>query len=131
MYSHSTNKEKCEFCQKFIYSHDVILFCYNENKPYHAKCLKIDRDTAFEIQQYSDWFCPNCLKNALPYVNYTSSPEPSKCFSCKKFISNKKDRVTDCLFCHNKCHYSCILKPKFCCSLCQNEADLNSKHHCP
>ena len=126
MYSRNLNREKCELCHKSIYSHDIILFCNHENKPYHAKCLKIDRDVAFEIQQTPNWFCPNSLQNALPLFNCTPASDPVKCFSCKKLISNKKDRVTDCVFCHNTCHYSCIIKPKFCCSFCQNDADLDS-----
>ena len=66
MFSRDINREKCELCNKSIYSHDVILVCSNDSKTYHAKCLKIDRDIAFEIQQTPDWFCPNCLKNAIP-----------------------------------------------------------------
>ena len=51
MFSRDISREKCELCHKFIYSHDVILVCSNDSKTYHAKCLKIDRDIAFEIQQ--------------------------------------------------------------------------------
>ncbi|NRB81915.1 MAG: hypothetical protein HRU38_25205, partial [Saccharospirillaceae bacterium] len=100
--------------------------CSNKNKTYHAKCLKIDRDTAFEIQQTPNWICPMCLKDTIPLFDSSEAPEPIKCFSCKKIISNKRDRVTNCVFCNNICHYSCITKPKFCCSYCQNEVDLNS-----
>ena len=49
--------------------HDLMLVCNLENKPYHAKCLKICNDAAHELQQSSDWFCPLCLENIIPFFN--------------------------------------------------------------
>lgn len=130
MYSRDLVREKCELCHKSIYSHDVILVCSNESKTYHAKCLKIDRDTAFEIQQTPNWICPLCLKDTIPLFEYSQSQASdrpvTKCFSCKKLISNKKDRITDCIYCHNTCHYSCIIKPSFRCTFCQDYVDPDS-----
>ena len=92
MYSRIANREKCELCHKFIYSHDVILVCSNENKTYHAKCLKIERDVAYELQQTPNWMCPQCLKESIPFFecNQDVYESPIKCFCCKKLISNKK-----------------------------------------
>ena len=69
---------------------------------------------------------PICIKNALPRTDCVIEPEQINCFSCKKIISNKWDRVTNCILCRNTCHYSCILKPTFCCAFCENENHLNS-----
>ena len=62
------NKEKCELCRKFVYTHDIILVCSNDHKPYHAKCLKISSDTAIEVQKLPDWICPRCLKDIIPFL---------------------------------------------------------------
>ncbi len=78
MYSRQSHREKCELCHKSIYSHDILLVCNNDNKPYHAKCLKIDRDTAFELQTTPDWFCPKCIEENLPICDYFSDETPKK-----------------------------------------------------
>ena len=122
----SRNIDKCELCQKNILSHDVILVCGNDSKTYHARCLKIDRDTAFEIQQTSDWFCPNCLKNTIPLFDQSPPPsDPVQCFSCHKLISSKKQRVQNCNNCNNVCHYSCITKQNSTCNCCLAKLDFN------
>ena len=52
------SRERCGAGTKYIYTHNIILGCTLENKPFHAKCLKINNDTALELQKMSDWFCP-------------------------------------------------------------------------
>ena len=71
-------KEICGACKKYIYIHDKILVCTNENQAYHAKCLKIENDVADEIQQLTDWYCPRCLKSIIPFFNEPiKAPETS------------------------------------------------------
>ena len=116
---HRLPNEKCELCHKQIYIHNVILVCSNDNKTYHAKCLKIDNDTALELQQSPDWCCPLCLKDFFPCfeTDYSKDIE-NKCYSCSKIISPTRHRITHCTFCDNTCHYSCIIKPILACKLC-------------
>ena len=90
MHSH-LQKEKCELCQKFIYTHDVALVCNNDYKIYHAKCLKIDRDVALEIQNSSDWYCPCCLKSMFPLFDTDNdTSEPVKCLPVRNSSAIKK-----------------------------------------
>ncbi len=121
-------REKCELCRKSIYTHDIILVCSNDNKTYHAKCLKIDNDVALELQTSPEWICPCCLKSVFPFFNSELSnvSDQITCVNCSKLISSKRDRVTCCTFCNNKCHYKCILKPNFCCKHCQVNVNLNA-----
>lgn len=123
----SVRKEKCELCRKIIYTHDIILVCNNDYKIYHAKCLKIDNDVALELQTSPDWNCPLCLKSMFPFFEseLSNDTDPVKCTNCTKIISKKRDRVSCCTFCNNKCHYSCIIKPNFCCKFCENSTDLD------
>ena len=81
-------REKCGLCNKFIYTHDIILVCSFDHLPYHAKCLKIENDTALELQSYADWFCPLCIENILPIHACTSKKESSiNCYSVTAVIT--------------------------------------------
>ena len=121
-------KEKCELCQKYIYTHDYILVCSTDNNTYHAKCLKIDNDTALELQKQPNWSCHLCLRNIFPNFDDSESVdnEKNKCYSCQKIISNTRQRVTHCIFCNNKCHYNCVTKPIFACYHCNKTKLENS-----
>ena len=103
-------KERCELCNKFIYIHDTILVCNLDHKSYHAKCLKIDNDTAHELQSNSEWFCPHCLCDILPCINSPINDHESaaSCQSCKKIISNTRDKVSTCSLCNNIYHFTCF-----------------------
>ena len=116
---HITAIEKCELCHKPIYTHDVILVCSNENKTYHAKCLKIDTDTAHELQKLSDWCCPLCLKDIFPNFNDHSNNLTVKCHSCTELISSTRHCVMHCAFCDNICHKKCITQPFYACKPCE------------
>ena len=72
---HNISREKCELCKKQIYLHDIALVCSNDSKIYHAKCLNIDNDTAFELHNSPDWFCPCCLRTSFPFFDYDLSDE--------------------------------------------------------
>ena len=103
-------RERCELCHKQIYTHEIILTCNLNYKSYHAKCLKIDNDTALELQSDDKWFCPCCIASILP-VNiliHETEHEAICCISCSKIISPFKHRVTTCQICKNVCHYMCI-----------------------
>lgn len=105
-------RERCELCQKQIYTHDIILTCNLNYKSYHAKCLDIDNDTALELQSDEQWFCPCCIENTLP-INLLSSDinyEPISCSSCLTYISPFKHRVITCHSCKNVAHYTCTSK---------------------
>ena len=87
MSSKICKREKCELCQKYIYSHDTILVCSIDNKAYHAKCFKISTDTAIEIQNSPDWICPLCLKDTIPFFDLeNTSPVINSCHCCKKLL---------------------------------------------
>ena len=121
-----SSKDKCELCQKFIYTHDIVLCCNLDSKIYHSKCLKIDNDVALELQNSPDWYCPCCLKSIFPYFDLNNtSVEINSCQCCKKIISNKRDKVIDCRSCQKKCHYNCIRKPLFICNFCEHRRSLN------
>ena len=105
-------RERCELCQKQIYTHDIILTCNLNYRSYHAKCLDIDNDTALELQSDEQWFCPCCIEKTLP-INLLSSDinyEAISCSSCLKYISPFKHRVVTCHSCKNISHYTCISK---------------------
>ena len=114
-----TPKEKCELCDKFIYTHDTILICNFDYKAYHAKCLKIDNDTAYELQLNNDWFCPHCMSEILP-INFpfTDSEQTFSCRSCDKIISNTRHKVSICVMCNETCHSACLNEPILCCKKC-------------
>ena len=120
-------REKCELCRKQIYTHDIILTCNLNYKSYHAKCLNIDNDTAFELQNDTNWFCPCCIKDILPIslLYYEVESVTTNCFSCLKLISSTKHRVATCRTCKNLCHYSCLLTTTSCCVRC-NQSDSTS-----
>ena len=97
---HKSNlREKCELCQKPIYIHDIILSCHLDHKSYHAKCLKIDNDTALELQHSENWFCPVCIENILPINSMVlSETNPESCHVCNRTISpisKKLSRAAD------------------------------------
>ena len=122
-------REKCGLCNKFIYTHDIILVCSFDHLPYHAKCLKIENDTALELQSYADWFCPLCIENILPIHACTSKKESSiNCYCCNNLISNTRHHISNCSFCGNFCHFSCLRQPYLCCNYCYNvySTDRNS-----
>ena len=107
---HNPPRERCELCHKEIYTHEIILTCNLNYKSYHAKCLNIDNDTALELQNDDQWFCPCCIASILP-VNILileTEHEAICCISCSKIISPFKHRVTTCQTCKNVCHYTCI-----------------------
>ncbi len=120
---HKSNpREKCGLCNKFIYTHDIILLCNLDYKTYHAKCLKIDNDTALEIQSLNNWFCPLCIETNLP-INV---PDPARqnqivCYCCSNIISKTRHRISRCVFCDNTCHDSCLRAPYNCCDQCCNK----------
>ena len=101
-------KENCGACQKYIYLHDKIVVCTLDNKPYHAKCLKIDNDTASEIQLSSNWYCPLCLANIFPHFNEIANLGFNKCKTCRKILSNSRHRTAQCSQCSEVCHLNCL-----------------------
>ena len=104
-------REKCGVCDKCIYLHHTILVCAADGRSYHAKCLKIDPDTACEVQLLSDWFCPLCLENIFPFFNLLVSNDKliiEKCKSCLKLISQSKHVTSHCTICDDKCHVACL-----------------------
>ena len=118
--------EKCELCHKSIYLHNVALVCKLDRKIYHAKCLKIDRNTAFELQNTPDWFCPCCLSQIFPFFEHSMSEmskiSPKKCSSCSKHMSPSKTKITHCISCNKLFHDTCITDLKMCNS-CLNMND--------
>ena len=102
-------REKCGVCKKSIYLHDTILVCTADGQSYHSKCLKIDRDTAYEIQRLTDWFCPLCLDSIFPFFNSNhDDAELQKCNSCSKFLSNHRNKVSQCIKCGKICQFRCL-----------------------
>ena len=132
---HYAQTEQCELCKKSIYTHNVILVCSLDNKTYHAKCLKIDNDTAYELQKLPDWFCPICLKDNIPYFDTNDTTAlVEKCNSCLKLISSSRDCIAHCNFCDKICHKKCINNYIHACITCNarietdtidNSTDLN------
>ena len=122
----SIPREKCGLCKKFIYTHDIILLCNLDNNIYHAKCLKIDNDTALEIQNSHDWFCPICIENNLP-INLTNNNSESSilCHCCNNVISNVRHLISYCIFCDVACHKSCLRLPYNCCNNCYDTHDFD------
>ena len=121
-------KDKCELCNKQIYLHNIALICANDNKIYHAKCLKIDRSTALEIQGSPDWFCPGCLKDIIPFFDIDLHEEiPVNCTSCKKLISSKRAKVSKCILCEQIFHFDCLLSHNLCRTCSKNVDFLSGK----
>ena len=103
-------RERCGACDKYIYTHNIILVCTLENKPFHAKCLKINNDTALELQKNPDWFCPHCLKDIIPFYNYSESAVVlDMCTVCDKCVSKGNNKVAHCSICNSLCHYECLV----------------------
>lgn len=105
-------REECQLCQKGIYTHQVILICSLENKPYHAKCLKIDIDTAATIKSDSTWYCPKCLENIFPHFCDTIDTGTIKrvvnnCKICNKSILPDRDKSINCDHCKFNSHEYC------------------------
>ena len=128
---HKSNlREKCELCQKPIYTHDIILCCNLDQKSYHAKCLKIDTDTALELQIMDDWFCPVCIEKILPiYIVDQPASDPEFCRSCNKSISSRRHRVSRCIYCINSFHDFCLRsQPYLCCEHCYEHHNLGNKN---
>ena len=107
---HNPPRERCELCRKQIYTHDTILTCNLNYNSYHAKCLNIDNDTALELQNDDQWFCPCCIANILPIkiLLLDTEHETICCSSCCKIISPFKHRTATCQECKNVCHYACL-----------------------
>ena len=110
--------EKCELCHKSIYLHNVALVCNLDRKIYHAKCLKIDRNTAFELQNTPDWYCPCCLSEIIPFYEQSilesTRISPKKCSSCSRYMSPCKSKITHCVSCNKPFHETCIPDVKIC-----------------
>ncbi len=107
--------EKCELCHKAIYLHNIALICSNDSKIYHAKCLKIDRDVALELQNMPDWFCSCCLREIFPFFDCDLSNQSSTtCLSCKNIISPTRHKISTCYICQNSFHSSCLSDMKIC-----------------
>ena len=93
-------KEFCGACNKYIYSHNKILLYAAENKPYDAKCLKIDNGVASELQMLSDCYCPHSshsLENIFPFfISLTSATNcginAENCNTCNKIICASKQK---------------------------------------
>jgi hypothetical protein len=66
-----------------------ILVCNLDYKSYHANCLKIENDTAYELESNSDWYCPHCFKDILP-INFPFTDDPISivCHCCDKIIDS-------------------------------------------
>ena len=113
---HKIKREKCELCRKYIYLHDAALICSNEQKIYHAKCLDIDRDTAYELQSCTNWICPCCLKNIIPFfdINYPEL-DTIKCTACSKILGPSTKR-SNCTVCSKVFHETCLSNTKICSS---------------
>ena len=122
----TANRERCGICDKFIYTHNLVLVCNLDNKPYHAKCLKICNDTAYELQQSSNWFCPHCLEGMIPFFN-CSTPEyiVEKCRVCDKHVSKTNHKIAHCTLCDVICHYNCLTN--LLCTRCNNLICNNSE----
>ena len=132
----TNSKESCGVCNKFIYLHDKILICARDKKSYHAKCLKIDNDTATELQNDSDWFCPLCLSDIFPCFNENNNnilPEISKCNSCSKIISKSRHKIAHCLKCNLISHNYCLdaFLCKTCCQNVKPDSVICTKHFDP
>ena len=125
-------KDKCELCKKQIYLHNIALVCANDNKIYHAKCLKIDREIALEIQDTPDWFCPCCLKDIIPFFDIDLNDiQIENCSSCDKLISSMRAKKSKCLLCERTFHSGCLPSTNLCqkcsssCDLLTGNIDLN------
>ncbi len=82
---------------------------------YHAKCLNIDRDVAFELHNSPDWFCPCCLREIFPFFDCDLSEQaPITCHFCKKYISPTRQKISTCYNCHNSFHCDCLSDMKIC-----------------
>ncbi len=102
-------REKCGLCNKNIYTHDVILVCNLDYTPYHAKCLKIDSDTALELQSCEDWFCPKCIEDILP-IHYADiiHDRDMICYCCNNIVSKSRHQISQCVFCDKLFHITCL-----------------------
>lgn len=128
-HSKTSSREKCGLCEKFIYSHDIILVCSLDHKPYHSKCLKIDNNIALEVQLDTDWFCPLCIESILPIHAIASENEIfAKCYCCNDFISHTKHCISTCTICNNTCHNSCLKEPLKCCEYCFDQQRIDSSN---
>ena len=117
-------KDKCELCKKQIYLHNVALVCANDNKIYHAKCLKIDRKIALEIQDSPDWFCPCCLRDIIPFFDTDlNEMQIENCTSCNKLISSTRAKKSKCMLCERTFHFGCLPSTNFC-QKCSSSIDL-------
>ena len=134
-FSLSTNSktyhDRCGRCKKKIYTHNIAIPCHLDGLLYHSRCLKIDNVSALEIQKYPDWWCPDCVSRALPFMNDTagSYTEPLKvCHYCDKFISASRHYFITCSTCESLVHGKCA--NDYVCMSCSNSNtdSLNSPH---
>lgn len=123
--------DNCGICKKYIYKHNIAVPCHLDGKLYHARCLKIDTSTALEVQQYSHWFCPICLEDALPFYTDTADTHNKPlqiCPCCSSFISQSRHCIIGCSICENVVHSKCATE--YVCNSCStdNVAPLASPH---
>ena len=117
-------KDKCELCKKQILLHNIALVCANDNKIYHAKCLKIDRNIALDIQDSPDWFCPCCLRDIIPFFDTDQNDTKiDSCYSCNKLISSTRAKKSKCMLCELTFHSNCLPSTNLC-RKCSNSNDL-------
>ena len=124
-------RESCGRCHKFIYKHDFSVVCHLDGSVYHGRCFKLSNDVILEVQQYADWTCPDCLSDAIPFFNDTSSSytKPLEtCSCCSKFISKSRHSIIGCSVCESVVHATCATE--YICNLCSSDHDkpLTSPH---
>ena len=109
------------------------MICHLDGLLYHGKCFKFDNDTALDIQQQSDWTCPDCLDNIYPLRNedFSNKVTVLTCTVCIKLISNSRHKIITCTTCNNIVHSSC--SSGLICNSCDDDSHclLQSPHFNP
>ena len=112
--SKPVDRESCKICQKFVYYHQPILFCYRCRKVYHGTCLKFTNNRVFILQQIN-WNCEECC--VLNDINY-------HCETCFSTISISSDNISTCNLCRKLIHSIC-LQNGYCLSCASNNISIN------
>ena len=109
--SKNPHRKSCHVCNKFIYLHHPVLFCSDCEQVFHGKCLKLNNNIVFNLQQ-TDWFCSKCStdKNRLT------------CHCCKSYIFINSEKFSICKNCFLPTHETCLFSKS--CLLCISEFDM-------
>ena len=100
-------RKSCRVCQKFVYSHQPVIFCVSCQTIFHGKCLSLTNNKTFILQQIS-WNCSNCI----------TDEKLLSCACCTSILDVYTVKFNICKYCSKISHQNCMSGKV--CKLCSN-----------